>query len=144
MKYREIGRVGEECSQLLPIRILVVDDFAPWRKFVSSMLVLKPEFEVVGDASDGGKAVEKAVELKPDLVLLDINMPVLNGIEAARQIRKLVPESKIIFLSQESSFEFIAEAMKVGASGYVIKSMAGNQLLTAVETVLLGGTFVSD
>ena len=144
MKYREIGRVGEECSQLLPIRILVVDDFAPWRKFVSSMLVLKPEFEVVGDASDGGKAVEKAVELKPDLVLLDINMPVLNGIEAARQIRKLVPESKIIFLSQESSFEIIAEAMKVGASGYVIKSMAGNQLLTAVETVLLGGTFVSD
>ena len=144
MKYREIGRVGEECSQLLPIRILVVDDFAPWRKFVSSMLVLKPEFEVVGDASDGGKAVEKAVELKPDLVLLDINMPVLNGIEAARQIRKLVPESKIIFLSQESSFEFIAEAMKVGASGYVIKSMAGNQLLTAVEAVLLGGTFVSD
>ena len=143
MKYRKIGPTGEECSQLLPIRILVVDDFAPWRKFVSSVLLMKPEFEVVGEASDGGKAVEKAVELKPDLILLDISMPVLNGIEAARQIRKLVPESKIIFLSQESSSEVIEEAMNVGASGYVIKSMAGNELLAAMEAVLLGETFVS-
>ena len=132
MKYRKIGPTGEECSQPLPIRILVVDDFAPWRKFVSSVLLMKPEFEVVGEASDGGKAVEK-----------DISMPVLNGIEAARQIRKLVPESKIIFLSQESSSEVIEEAMNVGASGYVIKSMAGNGLLAALEAVLLGGTFVS-
>src|SRR5271170_6868942 len=143
MKYRKIGRTGEECSQLLPIRILVVDDFAPWRKFVSSMLVMRPEFAVVGEASDGGTAVEKAVELKPDLILLDIRMPVLNGIEAARQIRKLVPESKIIFLSQESSSEVIEEAMNQGASGYVIKSMAGNELLAAMEAVLLGETFVS-
>ena len=143
MKYRKIGRTGKECSQLLPIRILVVDDFAPWRNFVSFMLAMKPEFEVVGEASDGGKAVEKAVELKPDLILLDISMPVLNGIEAARQIRKLVPESKIIFLSQESSSEVIEEAMNLGASGYVIKSMAGNELLAAVEAVLLGETFVS-
>jgi DNA-binding NarL/FixJ family response regulator len=143
VKYRKIGRTGKECSQLLPIRILVVDDFAPWRNFVSFMLVMKPEFEVVGEASDGGKAVEKAVELKPDLILLDISMPVLNGIEAARQIRKLVPESKIIFLSQESSSEVIEEAMNLGASGYVIKSMAGNELLAAVEAVLLGETFVS-
>jgi len=143
MKYRKIGRTGEECSQLLPIRILVVDDFAPWRNFVSCMLAMKSEFEVVGEASDGGKAVEKAVELKPDLILLDIRMPVLNGIEAARQIRKLVPECKIIFLSQESSSEVMEEAMNVGASGYVIKSMAGNDLLAAVEAVLLGETFVS-
>ena len=143
MKYRKIGPTGEECSQLLPIRILVVDDFAPWRKFVSSVLLMKPEFEVVGEASDGGKAVEKAVELKPDLILLDISMPVLNGIEAARQIRKLVPDSKIIFLSQESSDDVVQEALSTGASGYVIKTMAGTDLLTTLESVLSGKMFVS-
>src|SRR5271155_1327046 len=108
------------------------------------MLAMKRELQVVGEASDGPEAVQKAAELKPDLILLDIGLPTLNGIEAARQIRKLVPECKIIFLSQESSSEIIEEAMNVGASGYVVKSMAGHDLLTAVESVLLGGTFVSD
>ena len=107
------------------------------------MLADKRGLEVVGEASDGPEAVHKAVELKPDLILLDISLPTLNGIEAARQILKLVPESKIIFLSQESSPEIIEEAMNVGASGYVVKMMAGTELLTAVESVLLGGTFVS-
>jgi len=107
------------------------------------MLLVKPELQVVGEASDGPEAIEKAVELKPDLILLDISMPMLNGIEAARQIRKLVPEAKIIFLSQESSEEVMQEALNTGASGYVIKSMAGNELLTVVEAVLLGGPFVS-
>ena len=124
-------------------RILLVDDFEPWRHFVASMLMTKPELQVAGEASDGPEAVQKAVELKPDLILLDISLPTLNGIEAARQILKLVPESKIIFLSQESSPEIIEEAMNVGASGYVVKMMAGTELLTAVESVLLGGTFVS-
>jgi DNA-binding NarL/FixJ family response regulator len=101
------------------------------------------ELQVVGDASDGLEAVQKAVELKPDLILMDIGFPSLNGIEAARQIRKLVPESKIIFLSQESSAEVVQEAMGVGAAGYVIKIMAGCELLTAVETVLIGNRFVS-
>jgi DNA-binding NarL/FixJ family response regulator len=125
-------------------RILLVDDFAAWRQVVFSMLAMKSELQVVGEASDGLEAVEKAEELKPDLILLDIGLPTLNGIEAARQIRKLAPECKIIFLSQESSSEIIEEAMNVGASGYVVKSMAGNHLLAAVESVLLGGTFVSD
>src|SRR5271168_3666542 len=127
----------------MPIRILLVDDFAGWRQTVCSMLAMKPRLQVVGEASDGAEAVQKAVELKPDLILLDIGLPTLNGIQAARQIRKLVPESKIIFLSQESSPEIIEEAMNVGASGYVVKMMAGTELLTAVESVLLGGTFVS-
>jgi len=128
----------------MPIRILLVDDFAGWRQTVCSMLAMKPRLQVVGEASDGAEAVQKAVELKPDLILLDIGLPTLNGIQAARQIRKLVPESKIIFLSQESSPEIIEEAMNVGASGYVVKSMAGTELLTAVEAVLLRGeTFAS-
>jgi DNA-binding NarL/FixJ family response regulator len=118
------------------VRILLVDDFTPWRQSVSSILLAKPELQVVGEASDGPEAVEKAVELKPDLILLDIGLPTLNGIEAARQIRKVAPESKIIFLSQESSPEIIEEAMNLGASGYVIKSRAGSDLLTTLESVL--------
>ena len=105
----------------------MVDDFEPWRHFVSSMLLIKPELQVVGEASDGLEAVQKAVELKPDLILLDISLPKLNGIEAARRIRKLAPESKIIFVSQESSADVVQEALSLG---------------TAVEAVLLG-TFVS-
>jgi DNA-binding NarL/FixJ family response regulator len=118
----------------VPIHILLVDDFAPWCQTVSSMLAMKPRLQVVGEASDGPEVVQKAAELKPDLILLDIGLPTLNGIEAAR-IRKLVPESKIVFLSQESLPEIIEEAMKVGASGYVVKMRAGSDLLTVIESV---------
>jgi DNA-binding NarL/FixJ family response regulator len=130
--------------QLSSVRILLVDDFEPWRHFVSSMLLIKPELQVVGEASDGLEAVQKAVELKPDLILLDIGLPRLNGIEAARQIRNLVPESKIIFLSQESSADVIQEALRLGAWGYVVKANGGGgELLAAVEAVLSGRKFVS-
>lgn len=130
--------------QLSPVRILVVDDFEPWRRSVSLLLREEPELQVVvGEASDGLEAVQKAVELQPDLILLDIGLPRLNGLEAARQIRELVPESKIIFLTQESSAEMVQEALNLGARGYVIKITAASELLTAVETVLSGKTFVS-
>src|SRR5271169_136821 len=121
------------------VRVLVVEDFVPFRQFVCSTLGKMPGLQVVGEVSDGLEAVQKALELKPDLILLDIGMPGMNGIEAARQIRKLVPESKIIFLSQESSQDVVQEALSAGASGYVIKSMAGNELLPAVEAVFLTG-----
>jgi DNA-binding NarL/FixJ family response regulator len=81
------------------------------------------------------------VELKPDLILLDIGLPTLNGIEAARQIRKLVPESKIVFLSQESSADVVEEALATGAWGYVVKAKAESQLLAAVDAVILGQRF---
>jgi DNA-binding NarL/FixJ family response regulator len=126
-----------------PFRVLVVDDFEPWRHFVSSMILMKPELQVVGEASDGLEAVQKAVELKPDLIVLDIGLPALNGIEAARQIRKLVPESKILFLSQESSPEIVEVAFSLGAWGYVVKTRAESELLTAMETLISGKKFVS-
>jgi DNA-binding NarL/FixJ family response regulator len=89
------------------------------------------------------EAVQKAVELQPDLILLDIGLPSLNGVEAAREIRRLSSESKIIFLSQESSADVVQEALSLGAQGYVVKIKAGSELLTAMEEVFLGKTFVS-
>jgi DNA-binding NarL/FixJ family response regulator len=126
-----------------PFRVLVVDDFEPWRHFVSFIILVKPELLVVGEASDGPEAVQKAAELKPDLILLDIGLPTLNGIKAARQIRKLVPESKIIFLTQETSADLAQEALSLGARGYVVKANVASDLLAAVEAVLAGKQFVS-
>lgn len=99
--------------------------------------------QVVGEASDGLEAFQKAVELEPDLILLDTGLPSLNGIEAARRIREIVPEAKIIFWSEESSVDMVQEAMSLGAWGYVFKTMAAIELLTAVETVRSGSKFVS-
>jgi DNA-binding NarL/FixJ family response regulator len=126
-----------------PVRILVVDDFEPWRQHICSTLKARQELQMVGDASDGLEAVHKAEGLKPDLILLDIGLPNLNGIEAARQIRKLAPESKIIFGSQESSLDVVQEALNVGARGYVLKTRAAMDLIPAVEAVLEGRQFVS-
>jgi DNA-binding NarL/FixJ family response regulator len=126
-----------------PIRVLVADDFEPFRAFVCSALRQKPGLELIGELSDGLAAVQKAEELSPDLILLDIGLPTLNGIEAARQIRKLVPSAKIIFLSQESSDDVVQEAIGLGAEGYVVKAVAGSELLPAVEAVLQGQQFVS-
>jgi DNA-binding NarL/FixJ family response regulator len=125
------------------VRVLVVEDFVPYRQFICSTLGTKLELQVVGEVSDGLEAVQKAEELKPDLILLDIGLPSLSGIEAARQIRELSPASKIIFVSQESSADVVQEALSLGAWGYVVKTRAGHELLAAVESVLLGKPFVS-
>lgn len=125
------------------VRILLAEDFEPWCRFVVSLLQEKPEWQIVGETSDGLEAVQKAKELRPDLILLDIGLPKLNGIEAARRIRKLTPESRIIFVSQESSVDVVAEALSFGAQGYVLKIKAGNDLLIAMEAVLEGKQFVS-
>jgi DNA-binding NarL/FixJ family response regulator len=123
--------------------VLVVDDYEPFRRFVESTLETKPEFQIIGQASDGAEAVRQAEKLKPELILLDIGLPTLDGIEAARQIRHVAPESKIIFVTQESSAEMIQEAFRVGAMGYVVKSRAGTELLAAIEAVLSGRQFLS-
>jgi DNA-binding NarL/FixJ family response regulator len=102
------------------------------------------ELLIVGEVSDGLEAVQRAEELQPDLILLDIGLPGLNGIEAARRIRKLSPESKIVFVSQESSADVIEEAMNSGAVGYVVKAHAATELLAAVQAVRQGRKFVSN
>ena len=100
-------------------------------------------WQLVGEAADGLEAVQKAEALQPDLILLDIGLPTLNGIAAARQIRKLSPRSKILFLSQESSVDAVQEALSLGAQGYVVKAHAGSELVPAMEAVLQGHQFVS-
>jgi DNA-binding NarL/FixJ family response regulator len=130
-------------SRAAPIRILVVEDFVPFRQFILSTLASMRDLQVIGEVSDGLEAVPKAVELQPELILLDIGLPGLNGIEAARQMRSLVPESKIIFLTQESSADVVQEALSLGARAYVVKTRAADELLAAVEAVLSGKMFVS-
>jgi DNA-binding NarL/FixJ family response regulator len=104
---------------------------------------MRPEWEIICEASDGLEAVLKAEELRPDLILLDIGLPKLNGIEAARRIRTLSPESNIIFVSQESSAEVVEETLRLGARGYVVKRRAGIDLLPAIEAVRGNRQFVS-
>jgi DNA-binding NarL/FixJ family response regulator len=126
------------------IRILVADDFAPWRRFVSSaILPKKPGWHIVCEVSDGVEAVKRAEELRPDLILLDIGLPKLNGIEAARQISKIAPNLKILFLSAFDSLEVVEEALNTGANGYVVKLDAASELVGAVEAVFQGKRYVS-
>jgi DNA-binding NarL/FixJ family response regulator len=128
----------------MSMRVLVVEDFAPFRQFVTSTLGKAPDVDVIGEASDGLEAVQKAEELKPDLILLDIGLPTLNGIEAARQIRKLSPQSTIVFVSQESSADVVQEALSLGASAYVLKGRAAIELLPVVNAVLFEKQSVHD
>ena len=125
------------------IRVLVVDDNEPFRRFVRATLSTKPELEIISEVADGLEAVQKALELQPVLIVLDIGLPGLNGIEAARRIRKLSPKSTILFLSQESSPEIVQEALCIGALGFVIKAHAARDLLIAVDAVLRNEQFVS-
>ena len=125
------------------VRVLVVDDYSPWRRFVSALLQEQPGFSIVGDAADGLEAVQKAQDLRPDLILLDISLPTLNGIEAARRIHALTPNSKILFVSANRSSEIVGEALLTGARGYVLKAEATRELLPAINAVLKGKRFVS-
>jgi DNA-binding NarL/FixJ family response regulator len=123
-------------------RVLVVEDSEKFRKFICSTLGQRPELQVVGEVTDGLQAIQKAEELQPDLIVLDIGLPSLNGIEVARRIRKLSRECKILFVSQESSVDVVREALHTGASGYVVKTDAGHELLEAVNAVLRGEQFI--
>ncbi len=125
------------------IRVLVVDDFEDWRRQVRLLFRARPQWQIIAEASDGSEAVQKAEDLKPDLIVLDIGLPKLSGIEAARKIRQLSPSSKIVFLSLNKNLEVVRAALGTGALGYVRKTDARRELLTAVDAVLRGKQFVS-
>jgi DNA-binding NarL/FixJ family response regulator len=125
------------------VRVFVVEDYEPFRRFVCATLGQRQDLQVIGEASDGLEAVRRAEELQPDLIVVDIGLPTLNGIEVARRIRKLCPECKILFMSQECSADVAQAAFSLGAMGYVVKIHAGRELLAAVEAVCQGRPFVS-
>jgi DNA-binding NarL/FixJ family response regulator len=127
---------------MTPWRILLADDHAVVLEGLRRILN-RFEFEVVGAVRDGRALVEAAANLRPDIIVADVSMPSLNGIEAARQIRKLGVKSKIVFLTMHPETMYAMEAMKAGASGYVLKSEAGEELITAIREVLEGRTYVT-
>jgi two-component system, NarL family, response regulator NreC len=125
------------------IRILLADDHTLFRQGVKTLLASESDMEVVGEAADNGSAAEKAAELKPDVVLLDIGMPGPSSFETARQIKKNRPETRVLFLTMYDDEDYLVESMEVGANGYVLKDSPAAQLVAAVRDVHRGGSYLS-
>ncbi len=125
------------------VRILVVDDYAPWLNFVSAALSATPQVQVVGQAENGLTALQKVAELNPDLVVLDIGLPDINGITVAQQIRDIAPNVRILFLTENTTPNVVRAALRTGAQGYVVKSSAARELLPALEALMLNCYFLS-
>lgn len=121
----------------------MVDDFDPWRRAIRSTLKEHPVLQIVGEATNGAEALQQAEELKPDLILLDISLPVLNGIEAARRMHEIVPEAKILFVTSNVDKDVADAALKNGAYGYILKADGKSELLRAINAVLRGEKVVS-
>jgi DNA-binding NarL/FixJ family response regulator len=117
----------------MPVRILVVDDHPIVRHGLRTLLGGRPEWEIIDEAEDGIEAVEKADRLKPDVVVLDVSMPRMDGLEACRRIRKSVPKSEVLIVTQHDSPQMMREALGAGARGYIVKSDAARDLLAALE-----------
>jgi DNA-binding NarL/FixJ family response regulator len=125
------------------VRVLIVDDYEPWRRWVYSQLLTQQQLQVVDEASDGLEAVRKAQELKPDIILLDIGLKSLNGLDAAKRIAQSASGSKIVFLTAQTDSDLVKQALKNGAAGYVLKVDAKTELLEAITAVIQGRRFVS-
>lgn len=125
------------------IRVLLVDDHPLVLEGISARLEGEPSLEVVGMANNGQQALEKSAALNPDVVLMDISMPVMNGFEAAEQFRSEQPEVKVLILSMHDDREYIVKLIQCGAAGYVLKDVSSSELITAIETVFSGGSYFS-
>jgi two-component system response regulator NreC len=125
------------------LRILLGDDHTLLRHGLRKILEERPDWEVVGEAGDGREAVKLAAELKPDVAILDIGMPLLNGIDATRQIVRRLPGIRVLILSMHAEEEYIARALNAGATGYLLKDSAGQDLISAVEAARAGKSFFS-
>jgi DNA-binding NarL/FixJ family response regulator len=124
-------------------RILLADDHTLFRQGIRTLISAEQDMEVVGEASNGGEAVDRAGEIRPDVVLMDIGMPGMSSFEATRQIKKVRPETKILFLTMYDDEDYLVEGMEVGASGYVLKDSPANQLVAAIRDVCRGGSYLS-
>jgi DNA-binding NarL/FixJ family response regulator len=122
-------------------RVLLADDHTLLLEGIR--LILAPEFDLVGSVEDGQALLAAAKNLKPDVILLDISMPRLNGIDAARRLRKILPSARLIFLTMHAGIDYVTEAFRAGAMGYILKRAAASELLTAIHTVLKGNHYVS-
>jgi DNA-binding NarL/FixJ family response regulator len=125
------------------ITVLVAEDHTIVRKGICSLIDGKADLQVVGEAEDGREAIEKVVALSPDVVLMDITMPQLNGLEATRQIKKMFPQIKILALTMYTNEEYILQILQAGASGYVVKQAAPAELISAIHAVYRGDSFLS-
>src|SRR5262249_41363320 len=125
------------------VRVLVVDDFGPWRRFVRSTFQTERNLCIVGEATEGLEAIQRANETKPDLILLDFGLSKLDGIEAAKRIRQILPRVKILVASQYDDPDAVSAALNNGVDGYIWKMDAPTELLPAIETVLRGEKFLS-
>jgi two-component system, NarL family, response regulator NreC len=126
-----------------PITIVLADDHTIVRQGLANLLNAEPGFQVVGEAENGRQAVRKVEELRPDVVIMDIAMPILNGIEAGRQVRKISPATKLIILSMHSHDRYISELLSLGASGYLLKEASRTDIIQAIHTAMKGDTFLS-
>ncbi len=125
------------------IRVLLADDHTLFRQGIKTLIAAEPDMEVVGEASNGSEAIARALETRPDIVLMDIGMPGLSCFEATRQIKKARPETKVIFLTMYDDEDYLIQGMEVGASGYILKDSPAQQLIAAMRDVYRGGSYLS-
>jgi two-component system response regulator NreC len=127
----------------MKIHILLADDHTILRAGLKMMLNAQPDMEVIGEAQDGRQAISEGIRLQPDIILMDITMPDMNGIEATRQVKKMLPEVKVLVLTMHENDEYVFQALRAGASGYMLKEAADTELITALHVIQSGKFYLS-